>query len=324
MLTPQVRALLALSEDLQRQPTLDAVLQRLVDGIAELLGTEHVSIRLLDATRTLLLTHARAGDPFHQNKNFEFVMGEGLVGWVAKTGQRLRLGDAESDSRFRARPDQTKAIKSFIAVPILEQGVCIGVVSAASERCDEFGEDHEELLALATAVCGPHVRTVRVSRLANPDPLTGVIDPRRLDEAYPDIDGLVVADPLSVLLLDVDGLDKQRERFGRGFAEDLLKSVAELLANDVRRGDPVIRHGPHAFLVLLPGVPLATASRIAERIRRAIEGDMILSRPDLAKLTVSIGIAERARNERRDAFLARAAAALEAARCRGGNRVEYA
>ncbi|MBI2390863.1 MAG: diguanylate cyclase, partial [Deltaproteobacteria bacterium] len=233
-------------------------------------------------------------------------------------------GDAESDPRFRARPDQTKSIKSFLAVPILEQGVCIGVVSVASERPEEFSADDEDLLALATAVCGPHVRTVRVSRLAHPDPLTGVIDPRRLDEAYPDLDGLVVADPLSILVLEVDGLDKQRDRFGRGFAEDLLKSVAELLANDVRRNDPVIRHGAHGFLVLLPGVALPTASHIAERIRRAIEGDMILSRPDVAKLTVSIGIAERTRDERRDAFLARAGAALEAARRRGGNRVEYA
>lgn len=78
------------------------------DGAAALLGVEHVSIRLLDATRTLLLIHARAGDPFHSNTAFEFVMGEGLVGWVAKQGQSLRLEDAENDLRFRPRPDQKR------------------------------------------------------------------------------------------------------------------------------------------------------------------------------------------------------------------------
>lgn len=324
ILTPPVRALLALSEELQREPTLEGVLQRLVEGTAELLDVHHVSIRLLDATRTLLLTHARAGDPFHQNTTFEFVMGEGLVGWVAKTGQRLRLGNAEDDERFRPRPDQTKPIRSFVAVPFLEQGTCIGVLSAASDVAERFTQEHEDLLSLVAAVCGPHVRTVRVTRLAAPDPLTGVIAPKRLDEVFPEADGLPVIDPLSVMVAEVDGWEKLRDRFGRGFAEDLLKNVAEVLANGIRRGDPVIRRGTHGFVVLLPGVALPTTAKIAERIRRALEADLIQSRPDLTKLTVSLGIAEHRADEKRDAFLARAERALDGARRRGGNKVEFA
>jgi len=321
--TPQVRQLLRLCEDLQRQPTLDGVLQRLVDGAAELLDVDHISIRLLDASRTLLLTSARAGDPFHQNKTFEFVMGEGLVGWVAKNGKTLRLANAEEDGRFRPRPDQTKPIRSFLAVPLLEQNVCIGVISAASEEADRFTEEHEELLGLLAGVCGPHVRYVRVSRMVGPDPLTGVLDPKRLDEAYPDAEGIALADPLSVFIAEVDGYEKIRDRFGRGFGDDLLKSVAEGIANGVRRNDPVIRRGSHAFLTLLPGVALATTAKIAERIRRMVEADLIMSRPDATKLTVSIGIAERLPDERRDALLARATRALDAAKKRG-NKIEYA
>jgi diguanylate cyclase (GGDEF)-like protein len=322
-ITPPVRALLRLSEELQRQPTLDGVLQRFVDGAAELLRTEHVSIRLLDASRTMLLTSARAGDPFHQNKTFEFVMGEGLVGWVAKSGRTLRLGVAEDDERFRPRPDQTKPIRSFLAVPLLEQNVCIGVISAASDERDVFTEEHEELLGLCAGVCGPHVRYVRVSRMAGPDPLTGVLDPKRLDDAYPDADAIALADPLSVLIAEVDGFEKIRERFGRGFGDDLLKSVAEGIANGVRRTDPIIRRGAAAFLTLLPGVTLSMTAKIAERIRRAVEADLIASRPDATKLTVSIGIAERRPDERRDDLLARATRALEAAKKRG-SKVEFA
>lgn len=322
-ITPEVRALLRLSEELQRQPTLDGVLQRLCDGAAALLSTEHVSVRLLDSTRTLLLTHARAGDPFHQNKTFEFVMGEGLVGWVAKNGQTLRLDDAEDDPRFRPRPDQTKAIRSFLAVPLLEQGLCIGVLSAASEQPSRFTEVHEELLGLVAGVCGPHVRSVRISRLAGPDPLTGVLDEKRLDDAYPDAEGLAIVDPLSVVLIEVDGFERVRDRFGRGFADDLLKSVAEGVANGLRRNDPVLRRGTHGFLVLLAGVALSTTAKIAERIRRTVEADLIVSRPDASKLTVSLGIAERREGEKRDDLLARAQRALDAAKHRG-NKVEFA
>jgi diguanylate cyclase (GGDEF)-like protein len=322
-LTEPVRALLRLSEELQRQPTLDGVLQHLCDGTATLLDTDNVSIRLLDATRTLLLTHARAGDPFHQNTTFEFVTGEGLVGWVAKQGVAIRLEDAENDPRFRPRPDQTKPIRSFLAVPLIEQGMCIGVLSAASEEAARFTADHEELLGLVAGVCGPHIRAVRMSRLAGADPLTGVIEEKKTDQAFPDAEGIVLPDPLSVAIVEIDGFERVRDRFGRGFADDLLKSVAEGIANVVRRNDPVIRRGTHAFVVVLAGVSLATTSKVAERIRRTIEADLIVSRPDATKLTVSIGISERREGEKRDALLARAQRALDYAKHKG-NRVEFA
>jgi diguanylate cyclase (GGDEF)-like protein len=322
-ITPEMRALLRLSEELQRQPTLEGVLQKLCDGTAALLSTEHVSVRLLDTTKTLLLTHARAGDPFHQNKTFEFVMGEGLVGWVAKNGQPLRLDDAEDDPRFRPRPDQNKSIRSFLAVPLIEQGVCIGVMSAASEHPGRFTEEHEELLGLVAGICGPHVRSIRISRLAGPDPLTGVLDAKKLDEAYPDVEGLAIVDPLSLAVIEVDGFERVKDRFGRGFADDLLKTVAEGIANSVRRNDPVIRRGTHGFLVLFAGVALSTTSKVAERIRRTVEAELIVSRPDATKLTVSIGIAERREGEKRDDLLARAQRALDAAKHKG-NKVEFA
>lgn len=322
-LTEPVVGVLRLSEELQRLPTLDAVVQRLCDGTAEVLGIESASVRLLDATRTLLMLQARSGDPFHANTSFDFVMGEGLVGWIAKNGEPLRLDDAEQDARFRPRPDQTRTIRSFLGVPLMESGACIGVLSAASEQPGRFHEEHEERLRLIAAVCGPLLRMVRLSRLAGPDPLTGVLDPKKLDEVYPTRDGLPIVDPLSIAMVEVDGFERVRDRFGRGFADDLLKSVAEGIATCLRRGDPVLRRGTHGFLALLAGVPLSTTSRIAERIRRSIEADLIVSRPDATKLTVSIGIAERRAGEARDDLLARAQRALDFAKHKG-NRVEFA
>jgi hypothetical protein len=139
-LTPEVRQLLRLSDDLQRQPTLDGVLQRFVDGAAALLSIDHVSIRLLDASRTLLLTSARAGDPFHQNKTFEFVMGEGLVGWVAKNGQTLRLANAEFEP----------ALTALLVDETAEGGK--GAVDFRSLSVREFGTIYEGLLESELAI----------------------------------------------------------------------------------------------------------------------------------------------------------------------------
>jgi GGDEF domain-containing protein len=76
------------------------------------------------------------------------------------------------------------------------------------------------------------------------------------------------------------------------------------------------------LVVLLPACALPTAARVAERVRRAVEADLIRSRPDIARITVSLGVVERGPQEPKPDVLARARAAVEAAAARGGNRVE--
>ncbi len=324
LITDEMRTLLRLSEELEREPTIDGVLQRLVEGTATLLGVGHVSVRLLDATRTLLLTHARAGDPFHHNKTFEFVMGEGLVGWVAKNGAPLCLEDAELDERFAPRPDQTKPIRSFVAVPLLDQGTCIGVLSAADGAANRFGEAHLALLGLVSGVLGPQVRYTRLRRLAAPDMLTGVVPEERLGDVLDAREGVPTIEPLSVAHVDVDGFKKLEARLGKGFGNDLLKSVAETLSNVLRRSDPIVRLGGDDFLAVMPGVSLPTAVKIAERVCRSAESQLIAPRANVDRLTVSVGVVERERGETRAQLLSRASSALDEARRRGGNRVETA
>jgi GAF domain-containing protein len=148
VITKEMRALLSLSAELQRQQTVDAMLDRLVERAAEILHADHVSVHFLDAARTSLSRHARAGNPYHENNAYEFVNGEGLIGWVAKHGAPLRADRAEDDERFKRRPDQKKPIGAFLAVPLVECGECIGVLSAVSSDEGHFTQDHEDMLLL--------------------------------------------------------------------------------------------------------------------------------------------------------------------------------
>ena len=70
-------------------------------------------------------------------------VGEGITGWVARTGKPARVGDVSQDSRYvMLRQD----IRSELAVPLEVNGELRGVLNVDSERHDAFSAEDQELL----------------------------------------------------------------------------------------------------------------------------------------------------------------------------------
>ncbi len=68
---------------------------------------------------------------------------------------------------------------------------------------------------------------------------------------------------------------RYNDRYGHQAGDECLSSVAQVLKMAVRaEGDLVARYGGEEFVVVLPGVSLAHATAIAERIQQKIrEGE---------------------------------------------------
>jgi diguanylate cyclase (GGDEF)-like protein len=284
-----------------------------------------VSVRLLDPTRTRLVATCRTGSSLHRDREWRYRLGEGLVGWVAKECEPLRLGHAEEDERFLHRDDQERELGSFIGVPIVSRGQCAGVLSAAHPAFDYFTEEHEKELVLLAALIAPRVEHGRRERIAQLDVLTGAFSRKALDRALPDaLDEDVVPAALSVILVDVDGLPEITEARGREAGDRVLAHVAGLLHDTVRETDLLVRWGQDELLIVLPGATRSVAERVAARARARIEDAVIEIAESTLGVTASFGIAQRALSERRDAFISRAEQATRAAKDAGGNRVEVA
>lgn len=80
--------------------------------------------------------------------------------------------------------------------------------------------------------------------------------------------------PLSLILLDVDGLRAVNETRGYDAGDRLLLALAELLMTRLRVTDIAARIGDDDFAVILPRTPLEGAERLAERIAEAL-GDWV-------------------------------------------------
>ena len=313
-------ALLRLVERLREPHPLDRLMQLIADATAEVIGTRRASVRLLDPNRTSLIAVARAGEPLH-DRPVEFRTGEGLLGWIVQHGQVVRIDDAERDPRFTARAGMTERMGAFLGAPIRVGTECTGVISVVDpDRM--FDAQHEQLVVLIAALCGPYLEIARLARLSRVDPLTGALNRRGLDLAFPpDAADLVM--PLAAVMIDIDRFKQVNDTYGHAMGDLVLRKVAAVCGEAVRVGDAVVRYGGEEFLLLLPTVDCVQAARIAERVRAAVAVGTTINDQWIA-VTISAGVADRRPGEARDELLARADAALYRAKLAGRDRIEVA
>jgi diguanylate cyclase (GGDEF)-like protein len=168
-------------------------------------------------------------------------------------------------------------------------------------------------------------RTETLAREALTDPLTGAGNRRHFDHAG----GAALyrarrrGEPFSMILFDLDHFKALNDRSGHEAGDAALRGVVRACRAVLREAPLLFRMGGEEFAVLLPGVGLAEAAAVAERLRLAFR-DMRWD-DGATWLSASFGVAEAGLADRSlDALMRRADAAVYAAKERGRNRVEMA
>jgi diguanylate cyclase (GGDEF)-like protein len=153
----------------------------------------------------------------------------------------------------------------------------------------------------------------RLRNLANEDSLTGLANRRAWDVHVPEILGRAQAAgaPACVAMLDLDHFKAYNDTHGHQAGDAVLVSVAEAWSRCVPRGCLLARYGGEEFALVLPGRDEASATALAELVRRAT--------PD--PCTVSIGLAVVGPAESLDETISRADSALYRAKSLGRDRV---
>ncbi len=127
--------------------------------------------------------------------------------------------------------------------------------------------------------------------------------------------------PLSCIMADVDHFKHINDTYGHSFGDELLRTIAALIAANCRTEDIVCRYGGEEFTVLLPRTPLFRAAELAERLRLAIEAQTFTYRDKPIRVTCSFGVANL-REASSPSLVELADAALYTAKRSGRNRVE--
>ncbi|MBN2507091.1 MAG: GAF domain-containing protein [Verrucomicrobia bacterium] len=117
-------------------------LQGIVRESVRAMGASSGSLALVNPTNGLLEIQACEGLPARAG-DLKLRVGEGITGWVVRTGQAARVGDVRADPRYvMVRPE----VRSEMAVPLGMHGDVSGVINVDSERAEAFSEEDLELL----------------------------------------------------------------------------------------------------------------------------------------------------------------------------------
>jgi diguanylate cyclase (GGDEF)-like protein len=81
--------------------------------------------------------------------------------------------------------------------------------------------------------------------------------------------------PLGVMLLDVDGLKRVNDTDGHGAGDDLLRSVGQRIAEDIREPDLAARLAGDEFVVLCPETGMSALRQLAAKLEEQLERDGI-------------------------------------------------
>jgi diguanylate cyclase (GGDEF)-like protein/PAS domain S-box-containing protein len=88
--------------------------------------------------------------------------------------------------------------------------------------------------------------------------------------------------PLSVILLDVNGLKLVNDAFGHKAGDELIIKTSRAIARECRQDDIVARYGGDEFIILLPNTDDAAAKEVAKRIASSVAKEKIMD------LTISV------------------------------------
>ena len=100
-------------------------------------------------------------------------------------------------------------------------------------------------------------------------------------------------EPISLLMVDVDGLKGINDRWGHSFGSAALQHVGRILEESKRAEDLAARWGGDEFAVLMPGADSSAAERVAQRVLEQLRQRSARCGGQEFSFTVSIGIATR-------------------------------
>jgi diguanylate cyclase len=223
------------------------------------------------------LSRVAGGEQVHLHVHDEGVLHVGQrVPWddtfcIRMAGGASRVvADAQADPDYADHPD-AHVIRAYAGIPIVDdEGKTFGTLCGVGTEPLGCSEDLDaELVALLGDLLSSHLRMSRIAdrqrraaelaeALSQTDGLTGLVNRRGWDLLVQDAQERVTAygDPVSVAVIDLDGLKGVNDSAGHAAGDEVLRRVAAALAATASRADRVARYGGDEFAILSNNVPL--------------------------------------------------------------------
>ncbi|MBM9520916.1 sensor domain-containing diguanylate cyclase [Desulforhopalus vacuolatus] len=161
----------------------------------------------------------------------------------------------------------------------------------------------------------------KILELTRKDPLTNLANRRYFTERATEVLSLAKRnhEPVSLLMTDIDHFKRVNDQFGHDAGDRVLKGYANLMQENTRKEDLVVRFGGEEFIILLPFTDTKYALDMAERIRTRLESSDFLQNG--YTVTASFGLAVYRSSGDIETTIKQADTALYEAKNTGRNKI---
>ncbi|WP_189088739.1 GGDEF domain-containing protein [Deinococcus ruber] len=127
--------------------------------------------------------------------------------------------------------------------------------------------------------------------------------------------------PFALVMLDLDHFKAVNDTFGHQAGDLVLRETSRIISRHLSGSQQMVRWGGEEFVLILPGLKKHEGKALAETARADLNAHVF---DEVGRISASFGVAEYLAGERLDTLMARADAALYAAKRQGRNGVRVA
>lgn len=226
---------------------------------------------------------------------------------VLVTGVMMAFKSVDDPIRYQPRVEWVYFIFLVTMVPT------VVVLAAHLDKMRQHLQGQKADLVTALA---------RIQDMASRDPLTGLINRRKMLEVLSEHAALGKRKLLtfSLAYIDLDHFKHVNDNWGHGVGDEVLRGFAAAANRLLRETDVIARWGGEEFLVLLPDVPPGSPVLALERLRSAMAGVQLSPSEPGLRMTFSSGITGHRPGETIGDTIDRADRALYRAKASGRNQ----
>jgi phosphoserine phosphatase RsbU/P len=159
MSTEVLATLAEIGEEVNASLDLDEVLARTAALIKRHIDYEIFGVLMFAGDGSYLKHRFSIGYPKELADNLQIPVGQGITGTAAATGHSVRVSDTTKDSRYINAID---SVRSELAVPLMLQGKCVGVLDIQSRHIDYFTRDQQNILTLLASRLAVAIENARL------------------------------------------------------------------------------------------------------------------------------------------------------------------
>ncbi len=194
----------------------------------------------------------------------------GITNSAVNSGELIIVEDISASPLYKNVSKEW--VGSIISIPLKSNNSIVGVMNLSRSVIGEFSKSELRLLGLLADQASVAISNARLHKvvkdLANTDSVTGLPNRRALDERLEEEIRYAkrMKSEFAVVMMDLDGFKNVNDTFGHVIGDEVLYSLFNYLANNMRETDFLARYGGDELTLVMRNADLETAEVVTRKI----------------------------------------------------------